>query len=474
MEFDVKVKCAYYFNEIAKIPHGSYNEKRLSDYIVDFAIARNLDYKQDSMGNVIVYKPASGGYEDSEPLLIQAHMDMVCEANKGTDHNFREDSLDLYVEDGWLYARGTTLGADDGTGVAYMLSILDDNDLSHPKLECVFTVQEEVGLNGASHFDSGLIEAKRMICLDGGGEYSTCISSAGGIVATSTFEADVVDNDKQTYSLSVSGLSGGHSGGEIHKEKGNANKIAVRIIKEMMLKGIDINIVSINGGLKDNAIPRESEIVFVSDNDFMSVFNCTYAAIKKELEFCDDGFHAEITECDVAEKCFDSDESRRLIDYLYVLPNGFMARSMAIEGLTVLSLNLGIINSVDNKVIMISSIRSALNSGKNNMVNQIKTLASAYKMDIKTGAAYPGWNYCPVSKLREKLNEILLRMRNKELVCEATHGGNECGVFNSYGVEDIITYGPITQNVHTPDERLNVDSFIRSYEVLIELIKECK
>ena len=241
-----------------------------------------------------------------------------------------------------------------------------------------------------------------------------------------------------------------------------------------MLAGVKLNIVAVNGGLKDNAIPRECDIVFTTDDDFVEAFAKTCADIKTELEFSDAGFGASITDVEQALMCFDDESTKKLIDFMYLLPNGFMNRSMVIEGLTTTSLNLGIVKTALNKVTITDSIRSAIGSGKDNLVNQIKTLADLFGVEVSLSGSYPGWNYVPVSELRDKLKEVLKKLRDVDLVCEATHGGNECGVFNSYGVEDIVTYGPITEFIHTPDERLNLESFYRSYENLVELIKECK
>ncbi|MBQ8995108.1 MAG: beta-Ala-His dipeptidase [Oscillospiraceae bacterium] len=476
MEFDVTKPHCHYFYELTRIPHGSYNEKELSDWLVAFANERGLRSVQDEMGNVVIYKPASAGCENSAPLLLQAHMDMVCEANKGTDHDFEKDPLDLEVVDGWLTAKGTTLGADDGTGVAYMLSILDDPDLPHPPLECCFTVQEEIGLCGALNLKPEYFQSKRMVCLDGGGEVSTCTTSAGGTRVDSTFVGTVVSNSDPCYQISVGGLAGGHSGGEIHMEKGNSIVTAVRFLKEMMVAGVDVELVSINGGLKDNAIPRECDVVFASATDpelIRKAFCGTEASVREELEFSDSGFKASCEAVDVAEKKFDADSTARLVNYLYLAPNGFQHRSMAIPGLTVVSLNLGIIRTEGDTVKSTHSLRSALKSGIPDLVNKIRTLADLFGAEITLKAAYPGWNYSPVSDMRDKLAAVLKRVDNAELKCEATHGGNECGVFNSLGVEDIITYGPIAQFIHTPDERLDLASFDRSFAVLTELVKEC-
>ena len=476
MDFELTNAPRRFFYELTRIPHGSYNEKAVSDWLVHFAEERGLEHVQDDMWNVVIYKPGSAGCENSAPLLLQAHMDMVCEANKGTEHDFEHDPLELEVVDGWLTAKGTTLGADDGTGVAYMLSILDDPDLPHPPLECCFTVQEEIGLCGALHLKADYFRAKRMVCLDGGGEVSTCTTSSGGTRVDASFSSALVPNADSCYHLFVGGLSGGHSGGEIHKEKGNSNVIEVRFLQEMRLAGIPVKVVSLSGGLKDNAIPRECDAVFASNADpdrIREVFEKTLSSVKTELEFSDAGFFARLESADTASESFSAEDSGRLISYLYLAPNGFQHRSMAIEGLTVTSLNLGVLRTEKGTFKATHSLRSAMASGIGDLVNKLSTLADFFGYSISLRSAYPGWNYSPVSEMRDKLAEALRRADDAELQCVATHGGNECGVFNSLGVEDIVTYGPIAQFIHTPDERLDLASFDRSYKVLTELVKEC-
>ena len=333
-KFDLSKPYCFYFNEISKIPHGSFDEEKIADYIYEFGHKSGLQTIRDEFNNIIIYKDASKGYENSAPLLLQAHLDMVCEKNGDSDHDFKKDPLDLYVEDGWLKARGTTLGADDGAGVAYILSILADNTLKHPKLECVFTVQEEVGLYGALNLNTSLIKSRRMISLDGNGEVTTAITSAGGCVVTQSLDLKFIPNDKPCYKLFITGLSGGHSGNDIHLEKGNANKLAFRILEEL---GGDINLISVHGGLKDNAIPRECEIEFSSSLPFETIDKAVEQSvidIGKELEFSDNQFECSIYQIDKVDKVIDSTLSKQIIDYVFLLPNGHKHRSMAIEGLT--------------------------------------------------------------------------------------------------------------------------------------------
>lgn len=477
-EFDLSKSYCYYFNELCKIPHGSYNEKKASDWLVEFAKEKNLKYIQDAKMNVIIYKDASAGYENAAPLLLQAHMDMVNEKNKDSDHNFETDSLKLKVDGDWLYAEGTTLGADDGTGVAYMMAILADDELPHPALECCFTVEEEVGLFGALALDTSVFKARRMVSLDGGGEVSTAISSAGGCEVIQTINVEYEANEDPTYKLFVTGLAGGHSGGEIHKEKGNSNKIAIRILKEMNNAGVDVRLVSAEGGLKDNAIPRECEVIFTSSSCPKCIEETLAKSVKNvttELEFSDAGFKCTAKECEKVSKHMDEKSSKKVLDYIFLLPNGFKHRSMAIEGLTLTSLNLGILRTVDNSVVITCSLRSALESGIDHMVDTIKCLASLFDVEIKTAARYPGWNYKAVSPMREKLNKVLMEINGKPLVEMATHGGCECGVFAAISEDmDILTYGPVTEDIHTPKERLNLPSFDRGYTILTTLVKECK
>ena len=474
MEFDLTKRHCYYFNEIAKIPHGSYNEKALSDHLVDFAKDHGLEHIQDPMGNVVIYKEGTGKDKDHEPLILQAHMDMVAEKNKDSAHDFLKDPLELYVEDGFLKAKGTTLGADDGTGVAYMLAILDDDSLVHPPLECCFTVQEEVGLLGSQVLKAEYFKGKRMISLDGGGEVKTGISAAGGCIFTADRPYTKEPVDGSGYILKIRGLSGGHSGGEIHKEKGNANTLAVRMLEELADK--TLRLVSIDGGLKDNAIPRECDVVFtstLSEIELKGSLDKSAKAITEELEYSDPGFFYELEKTEV-EMTMSKADTEAILDFIYLAPNGFRHRSIAIEGLTLTSLNMGVIKTDETRLEITISIRSALESGIDNLVNILKKLALTFGLTYSTSARYPGWNYVKESKMREIFREVLKKTTGQDLIEEAAHGGNECGVFNGLlGGVDIITMGPKTYDIHTPKERLDLASFDRAYTLLTKVVEEC-
>ncbi|MBQ6333521.1 MAG: beta-Ala-His dipeptidase [Erysipelotrichaceae bacterium] len=474
-EFDLSRPQNYWFNEIAKIPHPSRHEKKLSDFIVEFAKERGLNYKQDEVFNVIVEKPASKGYENAAPLILQAHIDMVPAKVEGSTHDFENDPLQLYVdEEGWLHAKDTTLGGDDGHGVAYMLSILDDDELPHPALQCFFTTMEEIGLLGSMELKSEDVHADRMINLDGGGETSTGISAAGG--CNVFIHKDIVwqDSDKETYSLDISGLSGGHSGGQIHLEKGNAIVIAARVIEEAIAKGMDFELVSFTGGEKDNAIPRLANIVFNSACDFEMIktfFAESEKNIKTELEFSDPQVCVTVTKADKAGKAIAG--GRDIVDYAYLMPNGFQHRSMVIEGLTLTSLNLGVAITNDKEIYFDTLIRSAMDHATDDLKDRMHLLADKLGLRYELTGRYSGWNYEPKSEMREKLRKVVRDFGN-ELQEFAGHGGNECGVFKALNPKlDIITFGPKGSGIHTPDEKLDLDSFERSYQMLKQLVAMC-
>lgn len=457
-----------YFEEISKIPHGSYNEKRLSDYIVN--IAKELEYKylQDEMGNVIIYKPATSGYENHDTVILQAHIDMVCEKNVDCSHNFEKDSLNLYIEDGWVKAKGTTLGADDGFGAAYMLALLTEKDIKHPALECVFTVQEEVGLFGAMALKKEYFSGKKFINLDNGSETNTYVSCAGAIISTFTKSISYEKNSLSTYRIEVKGLSGGHSGGQIHLEKGNSIKIITRILYHLNKK-FGINLVSIDGGSKMNAIPRESFATFNSSENIeviTEVVKNIEKEVKKELEFSDKGITISIYK-DSSEKAICKKESNEIINMLYLIPSGLLHRSLTFENLTTGSQNLGVITTKGNEIKFTVSLRGALESYNQEGMEQLRFLSKMFNVSYVIDAHFSAWEYSPESKFRDILKTLYKDFYQRDIKVAATHGGLECGIFKSLIPElDIITLGPECKNAHTPDECMNLNSFDKMYDFL--------
>ena len=463
----------HFFEEMTRIPHGSFHEKEYSDYLVTFAKERGLRYVQDDMYNVIIYAPASQGYEDHEILLLQAHMDMVCEKNKDVEFDFEKEPLQLYIEDGWLKAKGTTLGADDGCGVAAMLAILD-GDMPHPSLECVFTVQEEVGLCGALHLDGKYIHAKRVINLDGGGEVSTCTTSAGGanVISQRTFMREPISDP--VYRLSVTGLSGGHSGGEIHREKGNANKLLARTLYAIAKKEA-VSLIHVEGGMKDNAIPREAFASFSCKLDgaaIQEIVNQVEQEMKKELEFSDPNVKVSLTKGEGRE-ALSVEDSLDYLRFMTLLPHGMHHHSMSIEGLTTASMNAAVVTCDENTIMVNCSVRGALESYIDTICEEIELLADAFGFTHVRAARYPAWNYDAKSAMRETLQKVFRETHGGELELIAEHGGLECGVFKAIDADmDIVTMGPITLDIHTPQERLELASFDRTFELLCAFIKE--
>ncbi len=483
-----------YFEEICAIPHGSGNEKALSDYIVSFAKARGLWVHQDELYNVIVKKPASPGYEASPPVMLQAHIDMVCEKDKGVEFDFTKDPLELYVEDGWVKARGTTLGADDGCGVAYMLAILDDKNAKHPPLECVFTTNEETGMAGAAALNYSHISARRVVGLDAAGETVTVVASAGGLRIKVTRNVTVVPAREATVSFLVKGLQGGHSGIFINKERGNSIKIAARLLHRLRSSGIQFNLCKLNGGSKENAIPRDCEVVLTCGaadvERAWAVIREVEGEVKAELAHSDPDIRVERLEAGKCGQALSDDDTRAIIDFAVLVPNGVAAMNMAFPGLVQTSNNVGVVEvdscgcgrdvSVEGqagsqvggqadgrKFSMAISLRSSSETGIDELCSRITLLCNLCGMEYQTGSRYPGMEYQPDSPWRQRYAKFMKETWGKELRVVAGHAGGEGGYFASKlpGMQ-IVHLGPFIEGAHSPSEKMDISSFIRTYEFL--------
>ena len=466
-----------YFKKIASIPRGSTKEKAVSDYIVSFALAHHYNYVQDELGNVVIYAPATSGYEDHETVMLQGHLDIVCEKNNDVDFNFDTQGLNLYEEDGYLKAKGTTLGADDGYAIAYMLSILD-HDLPHPALECTFTVQEEIGLVGAKNLKKEYFKATRMINMDSGGEEIVTVSCSGGRRnrAEKTLKQTTVNLN--TYTLMITGLKGGHSGGNINKERANAIKLAFKLIKEIA-KDAEIYLIEVNGGLKENAIPRECIITFSSDASVKyidSIIIDAMEGIKTIYEFSDANIRYELRQIARRGKEFVActlEDSMQVIDFISLYPYGVRHNSMSIPNLVIASDNIGVMRLKDGKCIVNSSIRSPIECCRDEISDEIELLGKMFGFTTANLNDYPGWNYEADSKLRKIYSDVLKEKLGKELKERATHGGLEAGVIKGMLPDlDIITLGPIATGEHTPEEMMNIASFYKMYDVLVYLLSK--
>lgn len=466
-------KVEYYFREISKIPRGSYNEKAICDYVENFAKERNIKYVRDKMHNIVLFKEATKGYENHETVMLEGHMDMVCEKNNDSDHDFSKDSIELIEEDGFLHANKTTLGADDGVGVCYMLALLDDESLKHPALECVFTVQEEVGLNGAMGLDKSILKAKKMIGLDRGKEKIITVSCSGGRRAVVEKELSYLKNESPCYQLYVGGLQGGHSGGVIHLERGNANVIMTRVYYHLSLNNIEFLLGSFKGGLKDNAIPRECVSIFASNDDFKKIKEVVLKVendLKEELKESDEHVFVRLEKVDSLNEVISVKESQDIISMMYLMPNGFMHKSLKMD-LTNISLNMGVVE-MNEKFNIYFSIRSPMESAKDELSNKLILIASMFQAKYVLDNNYPGWNYDEGSKLRKQYVDFVKETEGVTLKEEGTHSGLETGIFKgALGNLDIITLGPDMFDIHTPDERLNMNSFYKCYQRLIHFLE---
>lgn len=470
-------KVFYYFEEICSIPHGSGNLDGISSYLARFAQDRGLFHVRDASNNVIIVKEASAGYESVPPIILQGHMDMVAVKKNDCDIDLEKDPLRLKVEGDLICAEGTSLGGDDGIAVAYILAILDSGDIMHPRIEAVLTTDEEVGMEGATAIDLSMLCAKRMLNIDSEEEGILLTSCAGGMRTDCHIPVTrETDQGGIFLKVSVGGLLGGHSGTEIDKEHSNAIKLLGITLQQIHSK-IPFKLADINGGEKDNAIPREASAVVCiakdNRNDFIEELKRIETEEKnekksKEKHLC---IKAEEAECS-AESVMDNNSTDRVLAFLVLLPNGVQAMSADIEGLVETSLNVGILRTCDSEVIASSAIRSAIETAKHKVNLQLQTLTKTFGGYTETHGEYPGWQFDPESKLRSDMVRIYRELFGKEVRVEALHAGLECGIMISKipGL-DCVSFGPDIFDIHTTEERLSISSTARMWDYLLEILK---
>ena len=470
-------KLFQYFEDISAIPRGSGNEQGISDYLVAFARKRGLDVYQDEVNNVIIKKPASAGAEHASAVMLQGHIDMVCDKVAGVEHDFERDGIELVVEDGVLRANGTTLGADNGVAVALMLTVLDDDALAHPALECVFTTDEETGLVGAETLDKSKISARTMINLDSEEEGVATVSCAGGVVVTYT--RPVVRERKAgcALTLEISGLLGGHSGADIDRERGNGNLIMARIVGQLMESGC-CDLVSFNGGTKDNAINREctARLLFGDRASADAAAEAARGVARKvaaELEAFDPGFTCAVSVVEGVETdVMDHASAVALVRALRLAPNGVLRRNVAADGAVEVSSNIGVVATTADLVKIILSPRSSITSLQDDLKDRMRMLAEVLGFDVAFDYEYPGWSYVEHSPVRDVFKQSYRELFGRELKIESIHAGLECGLFaEALDGLDAIAVGPQLYDVHTPDEHMELASFERFYLLLTDVLK---
>lgn len=453
----------YYFEEISSIPRGSCNTEAISDYCEKFAISHELDYIREKCGNIIIRKEASAGCKSLEPVLIQGHLDMVWEKSSDCDIDFENEGLRLNKDDEFIFAEGTTLGGDDGIAVAIGLALLENDDIIHPPLEVLFTVDEEVGMTGAYELDASNIFSRRLINLDSEEEGTLLAGCAGGARTEIKLAYKKILENKPAYKLNLTGFHGGHSGAEIHIGYGNANKVMGRILADI---SDDVEIVSIDGGTMDNAITRNCSAVIVAEklNNVESIL--------LDYKFKDPFIDFSVEKCDSSSH-YSKEDSKKIISLINELPNGVISMNEDISGLVETSLNLGIIKTKENHIRMTFSVRSSVNEKKEMLIEELRNIALKYNAKFSDYGRYPAWEFKKNSDFRDKIVSIYKKMFRKELNVSVIHAGLECGLFSEKikGL-DAVSMGPDIIDIHTPGEKLSISSVQRTWEFLLKILSE--
>lgn len=465
-----------YFEDLCAIPHGSRNTKAVSDYCVKFAEKRGLEHYQDGANNVIIIKGATAGYEKAEPVILQGHLDMVCEQTAECDKDMAAQGLDLAVEGDTVLAKGTTLGADDGIAVAMALAILDADDIPHPRLEAVFTTDEEIGMLGAAVLDLSPLKGRRMLNLDSEAEGILTVSCAGGNMTVCTLPLVRTPFAGTTLKVTVGGLTGGHSGAEIDKGRGNSSMLMARVL-DAIRKKTEMRLCLAEGGLKDNAIPRETTaLIAATDAPAARAAAAEMGEIlKKEYETPDPDLFVRVEDGESGLVPMDADTTDRALCLLLCAPNGVQVMSLDIAGLVQTSLNLGILKT-DEKIMSASfCIRSSVGTQKEMLVERLRCLTERLGGSVAVSGDYPGWEYLKDSALRKLMVDVYREQYGREPRVEAIHAGVECGLFSGKlpGL-DCVSYGPDLTDIHTPKERMHVASVQRVWKYTLEILRRMK
>lgn len=470
----------YYFSQIASIPHGSGNTGQIADYCISFADERNLKSYKDSVGNVMIFADGTQGYENSDPVILQGHLDMVCDKKIDSDFNFETDSLKIRTDGNYVWAENTTLGGDDGIAIAYILAILDSKNIPHPPLEALFTVDEEIGMIGARELDTRYLKSKRLINLDSEVEGVLTTSCAGGVRAHCDIPLQFTntDDDMAAIKIMISGLKGGHSGIDINKHRKNALKIMGRLL-EFIGEKSDILLADVSGGRKANAIPKSSQaVVCVNKSDELTVLQSVkefYKILKMELKTVEPDIKLTAEIIEKAEKVTDRNSTRKLIFSLMQIPNGIQTMSPDIPDMVQTSLNLGIA-SIEKDVFMMSFlIRSNASTGKQTTIQKLNSFIDYLGGKVVFTSDYPAWEYKIVSELRNIMISTYNEVFADNPVVASIHAGLECGILSGKISDiDMISIGPNLENVHTPDERMDVASVERCWNYLLKVLKNLR
>lgn len=472
-------KVLQFFHDISQIPRESGHEKELSDYIVQFAKDRNLEVSQDEAWNVVIKKPASAGYEDRPTVILQGHIDMVCEKTHESNHDFRKDPIANIIDGEWLHADGTTLGADNGMGVCMAMAILDDGTLAHPALEVLCTTSEETGMNGASAIKPGQVTGKYLLNLDTEVEHEFIVSCAGGchvIVNIPLLRENTLPGFNAGLTITVSGLLGGHSGLEINKQRGNSNQILARVLYALG-KQYSFTLSNFTGGTKHNAIPNKSVATLaVRTEDVEAIKNLIAhyeSTFQHEFAAQDPGLTITVDGTDVPDVVYADDTTEALISYLYLAEDGVHTVSKSIENLVETSNNLAVVKEDSHALSILVSVRSSSKNGLDYLTTKMLLLADTLGVSARKTDGYPAWEYEQGSALEEQALTLYKKMSPVEPTVNAVHAGLECGLLKGALPDtQMISFGPTITGAHTPQEKCHLPSVENVYIYLKELLKE--
>lgn len=469
---DLESKAIFYwFGQISQIPRESGHEQEISDFLVNFAKERKLEVIQDDANNIIIKKPATKGYENSPTICLQGHMDMVAVKEPSSDHDFRKDPIELLIEDGWVTANKTTLGADNGIAVAYSLALLDSDDVEHGPLEVLITTDEETGMTGAIALDASVLKADYLLNLDSEEEGILTVGCSGGVEVEITFDKEEEEASGEFVKIDLSGFEGGHSGMEIDKFRVNAIKQLARMILSLG----EYRIGEITGGVKRNAIPSEASAIVSVENAAacLEILEREKEAILHEFKESDPTGQITVEKVDFDGKVLTDKFSSDLVEFLYLCPDGLYKKDLELDAILTSS-NLGILEDLGDKIRVVSFVRSSIQSDKEYRSFMIELLAHKFGASTKEVGAYPGWEK-EESEAIDISKKVWKEFTGTDQVVATTHGGLECGILKDKMPDTLmISFGPAIEGAHSPKERLNIESAERNYDFLKEILKEFK
>ena len=465
-----------HFADLNSVPRPSKKEEKVIKFIKDFGASLHLETIEDICGNVVIKKPATPGYENRKKVVLQSHLDMVCQKNNDVDFDFETQGIQMTYEGDWVHALGTTLGADNGIGVAAIMSVLSSKDIEHPAIEALFTIDEETGLTGAFELSKDILSGDILLNLDTEEDDEIDIGCAGGIdvTAKANYEEKEINKNSKTYRINLSGLHGGHSGMEIHKGLGNSNKLLNRFLYDFLK--FNIQLISFDGGGLRNAIPREASAIFSISSEFESKlqeqFNHLYSEIKSEFSSIDSNLTIQLSQIDHVEKGLSVEDSKKFISSIQAAPNGVFRMSPDIEGLVEASNNIARVKLEKGKAEIQCLTRSSVESSKMWVATSLEAALQLGGMKVELTGSYPGWKPNPSSEILKLAESIYEKKYGEKPSVQACHAGLECGIIGEkYPSMDMISFGPTIKGAHSPKERVSISSVQKFWDFLLEILK---